>query len=377
MKSKIVSLLLTSVAAYSADALRSPGSVQVGPRSAASVVKELSAPVLGLFTNAERNEVRAIVGVPGASLVSDPIVLPDGIGRIFLAPGQHWGVAEIANGSGLAIVFFDGAMPGRVFDVPRSLSQVDVMAFSPSGSAVILYSRASAKIETILVSGQIVSNVVDYSEVDLDVSLLAIDDSASAPAVVTNDGSAYLLTREGAPQLVLRGGALAAATYLPRSATLLIVDSSSGLLTAVDEILKSRSVRVLTPLMPEGTNLLQASLDARYLFVSTSGTRRAVRIDLAELELVSLDLPVDAASMQRMRNGNTFLFSAGAADPAWMLLGEESTLRAVFAARPVAEVTEEPQCNGALNICGKQPAGLKARPACRCSEYTLGREFGS
>src|ERR1043166_4728856 len=91
----------------------------------------LSAPVLGLLTDDSSTEVRAIVGVPGSAMIDDPVTLPANTGRIFLAPSARWSLIEKADGSGLALLAFDGQTAGDLIGIDGSAATASLVAFSP------------------------------------------------------------------------------------------------------------------------------------------------------------------------------------------------------------------------------------------------------
>src|SRR5690349_2902867 len=50
----------------------------------------MTRPVIGYAAQSSPPELRAIVGVPGAAVFSEPLPLPDNVTRIRLAPGQSY-----------------------------------------------------------------------------------------------------------------------------------------------------------------------------------------------------------------------------------------------------------------------------------------------
>lgn len=350
----VILSVVTAIPALCADPVRARASLRPVPepdRSRPPVDRPVGAfrgPVLGLFANSARTEVRALVGVPGASLVSDPVPLPQGVERVFLAPAQRWALVERAGGAGLGAVSFDSAEAGPVTAIANSVPRIDLYCFSPSGRAAAVFSHDSGRLQVISFRSSQASLTGNWTLGPLAPALLAIDDAGRAPVVFTAQGAGYVIARDGTPQPVYLGGTVAAATYLSDASTLLVADSGTLRFTAISGLPSASASRVLAPAVPDlgGPLLIQPSTDGRSLFLAAAGARSAARLDLEEQRLDRLDLPASAGRFERLRNGNTFLFSAGPADPAWLLLGDEPGGRAVFAARPVDPAGQPPVSQG-------------------------------
>ena len=105
-------------------------------QASAADTKEQSAgaPVLGYAFGEESRQLRAILGVPGASSWSDPLALPDGVTSVRIANGHRWALTVSAAEMGVLLLDtlqyrklegFDGAA-------------YDAVTFSPGGSAVAI-----------------------------------------------------------------------------------------------------------------------------------------------------------------------------------------------------------------------------------------------
>jgi hypothetical protein len=108
----------------------------------------ISAPVVGLLTNSEETEIRGILGVPGASTLSAPIALPEGVMRIHLAPTQRWALAELEAG-GLSLLHFEGTEPGLIQSVDGGFAASGLVSFSPTGHSAAMFSRETTTLQIL------------------------------------------------------------------------------------------------------------------------------------------------------------------------------------------------------------------------------------
>lgn len=174
---------------------------------------QLRAPVLGYWF--ENNELRALWGVPGAARWSDPIALPDGVGDLAIAPGQAWAIAR--SGEGLVAIGLDGFAAGAARVIEGAAGDADVIAFSPSGSAAVAYSRRTGRVQVIAGDrvaweGFAVARVIavndDATEVAVAGMGVSVMRSGLAPRAVSDQrASAIAFARDGS-LLVLAGDEL-------------------------------------------------------------------------------------------------------------------------------------------------------------------------
>lgn len=304
----------------------------------------MSAPVLGLFTNDSHTEVRSITGVPGSALVSVPLQLPENVGRVFLAPSQRWAVVEKADASGFAFLPFNGETAGRLIDVEASAKTADLVSFSPSGLHAIIFSRQDDRLQVIANESGIARVKADLGIAGVvagNVSLIAIDENGASPVVVTDLGGTYRIGLDTVPVFLFQGAAITAVGYRAGRTDLFIADSGASQISILENLLGAPLTRVLTTGLgdPGARIWMQASQDGRTLFASIAESKRVWRIDVNTSAVQTLDLPATPIGLERLRNGNSFLFSASAGEAAWILLGDAVEMRAVFAANVVRQNT--------------------------------------
>lgn len=327
------SLLLLSVFVVSLSHAANKATVRLSAGAPRTVHQQgseegFSGPVLGFLTNQEGTELRAITGVPGAALVSQPIALPEAVGRVFLAPSQQWAVVEKRNGSGLAAMLLDS--PNLALqDIAGSFAHADVIAFSPSGTRLAVYSKAVAMVQIIARHADSIQVEREFGS-DIAPRRLAIDDAGLAPVIETEAG-VLSLTNDGMSRIIYSGRP-AFMTYASNSGVLYVGDSDTWRITRLEGASRS----VLGAALPEGSAEAWSSLDGNSLFI-VSG-RDGIRIWPLEGRAERVSLPAAGGLLSRLRTGDAFLFSAEPDDPAWLLFSDSDSIHVSFAGR--TEVSE-------------------------------------
>lgn len=297
----------------------------------------VSAPVVGLLSNPDRTEVRALLGVPGAATLSDPIPLPLSVANVYLAPGQRWAIVKNTLGEALGVMSFTGAKAGSVSPIAGAMAAPDSVSFSPTGTAAALMSATTGTLQILTGLGSTPQLGMTFQVSDLmraGLPAAAVSDDGSLAVALTGDGSVYLLSGTNPRQLIFRAGSAAGMAFFPNRASVAIVDGSGGGASVIDNLTISPGAkRVASGLsIPPGQVLVQPSLDGQSIFTAATGGRTGIRIDISSGQVQTVQLAVNSDSLERLRNGDTFLLSALPGASAWLLVGDAQGLRATFAA---------------------------------------------
>jgi hypothetical protein len=300
------------------------------PPLPAQTVASISVPLVGLIGSA--TEIRPIRGVIGASTVGNPISLPPGIGRVYLAPLQQWALVEQGSGGTIGRMPLNGSAPGTVAPIAGAMATAGLVSFSANGKNAILVSRPAGTLQ-VLTNLDTTPQVAMQSDISqITVAAAAISDDGVFPVVLTGTGAVYLLQSGNAPALLFRAGSPAGIGFLPNQAVLAIADGSAARITVLDGLASQPFPRLILPgpTLAAGPLLVQGSTDGNSVIVSASGEGAAYRADLTNQSLSATNLPARVSRLDRL-NGNLFLFSANPGEAAWLLLADGASLRAGFA----------------------------------------------
>jgi hypothetical protein len=306
---------------------------------------QMSAPLVGLIAgeNTGRGEIRAVLGVLGASSIQAPMRLPRGVSRVHLAPTGGWALVQ-QRGKAPGVVTFQGSVPSAVQTIADAAPSPDLVSFSPLGrSAGLLASSSVIQVLTGLDATPRVAFEVNFFDTS-GVKKIAVSDDGQLLAVLTAAGQVYMLSNSTAPQFAYAGSPSLGMAFLPNQATVVIADAGNGAIHLARIV---NGVPVLRPVtgslsVASGETLVEASRDGASAFVVASGDTSACRVELATGGMQSMTLPAVATRLDRLRDGESFVFSAEPGHSAWFLTGRDSGLQAVFAAAAsTAEVSRQ------------------------------------
>ncbi len=268
-------------------------------------------PVMGYAFGGQTRELRAILGVPGASRWSDPLALPDGVTALRIAPGHRWALV-LRDGGEAGILTLDSLAYSPIAD---TLDNLDSVRFSPSGTAMVLS------------SGAIYRGLPEEAKRGGDAvvaDLMAVSDSGEVATLIEGrlmKGAEFL--RECSADC--RFG------FFPGSEARLAVFDGGRLI----EMSGSESRIVAENL--DAADLMLATNKA-VLLSGSSALRVIDRVSGAMLR--TEDLPAAATRLEAMRQGDAVLLSSGSeeSDAAWMF--SQEGVRFV-PARPAASEVKE------------------------------------
>ena len=188
----------------------------------------LNRPILGYAARVLPPQLRAIVGVPGAAVFSDPLSLPNGTTRLHVAPGQQYAIIERAEEVPGAL-FLNGMETGGIVAIPAVVAAPDFVSFSPSGRSALLISLALGRLQVITGlprTPQIVENIDVHLMPDVP-SNAAISDDASS-VLSSSAAAVYLILCDGSTAIILSVARSASIPFLRASTAAMIGDPGTG-----------------------------------------------------------------------------------------------------------------------------------------------------
>jgi hypothetical protein len=326
---------------------------------------QMSAPLVGLMGSESPSpgEIRPVLGVMGASSIQAPIQLPREISRVYLAPTGGWALVQRSRtapgpatfrgsqpavlsrrpdptAAQLGLVTFKGAEPGAVQAIAAAAPNPSLVAFSPLGrSAALLASSTAIQVLTGLDSTPRVAFEVGFHDPS-GVKRMAVSDDGQLLAVLTAAGQVFMLSNSIAPVLAYVASPTSGIAFLPNQSTAVIADAGNGTMNLASVVNGAPAVRTVAAGVSSsgGETVVEASRDGASAFVVETGGTSARRVDLTTGSLQTITLPAVATRLDRLRDGESFVFSAEPGRSAWFLTGRDSGLQAVFAA--AASTTE-------------------------------------
>ncbi len=265
-----------------------------------------------------RPEVRAILGVPEASYLSDAIELPEFAHSVAFAPGHEW-----------AIVFRGGQAPALAWSPENGalgtfdgvLSHPDLLAFSPSGTEAALYWRDTQQlaIYSVLPTGISMVQRVSSNLLPADLDRFAVSDGGAAVAALTSSGAVFVVSRGGFfPVPLYDSQGLVDFTFRSKSPDLILSDSVAEKVLLFEKIAGIYGSRTL---LTAGDGLAAPSfvsaVENGLVLVSSQAANRIWSVDPSTGVTIATDATV-TRRFEKLRVRGSFLISSESGDPGWI-----------------------------------------------------------
>jgi len=320
-----------------------PGIAQPVPLANASpATQPMQSPVLGFVTTSRtalvRGQgrggesysnpsvtVRAILGVPGAAMLSGALTLPRGIAGAYFAPGQNFALVEQRVGS-LALLQFNGTLAGPLQAIPGSISRPDIVSFSPNASAAAVFSAEEGRL--ILITGLPASPQLSRdvsANLPAGIQGLAFADDGVTLLAATSDGRVLLLPSGGGTETIYSGGKLSGLVFASASTDALVFDGDGSKVLLLQNVSTAPATRLLAEGLSgiPGAALLQ--FDANTAWIGAVNGKQLSRIDLETLHADTVTLSAGVAMLQPLLAPHRFLLSAPPGQAVWVLDTSNST----------------------------------------------------
>ena len=279
----------------------------------------IQVPVVGLVYDRDARALRAILGLPGASVFSNPLPLSAEIADVHLAPGQSYALVERSN-MPMGIMKLSSASAGSISELPFDTVKPDLLAFNPSGTGVAVRSASDGITRVIkgLPDAPAIAQTVRAEDLPAGARYLALADDGATLAAATDTG-VYLVSEGRLPTLLSASGNLGGMIFMPGFDGILMADRDGGRVMFIQNVRSAPAVRILATGLPnlDGEIALQGE-DGRA--VVTCASSNLVRlIEVATGEIQNLELPSASTMAERLRTPHHLLLSYSTGAPAWVL----------------------------------------------------------
>ena len=302
---------------------------------------KLSGPVAGFVFDNTGLALRPIQGVPGASLLGDPISFGIDVAAVYVAPRQD-SAFVVGVDQSIHLFLLNGGTPAEI-SLGGLTGAPDRVIFSPSGTAVALVasgSPGSARVLTGLPNAATLAGSVKVESQTLQGMTGAAHSFRSfSPAMALSDDGTYLLTvMQGSVRLLsvqgqnrslmpAQAGALVAFAAGGHDAA--VMDSLSGL-TLIRDASGAAGTQVLSA--PDeglaGPVGVAFSQDEQTVYVASATAKSVAAFNLAAATRTAIGCACTPYTLVPM--GNLFRLTELTAGPLWLLDGTAATPRTVF-----------------------------------------------
>jgi DNA-binding beta-propeller fold protein YncE len=296
----------------------------------------LTGPVAGFVFDGSGQALRPIKGVPGASLIGDPVAFGIAAAAVYVAPRQDSAIVVGADES-LHLFLLNGGSPTEV-SLGGLTGPPSRVVFSPSGTAVALVSPGSARVLTGLPNAPTLVGSIRVEGVGQGMTgahsshvsgpAMAVSDDGTYMLTVV-DGSARLLSIHGETRSLIAAQSAALVAFAAGGHDAAVMDSIGGLTLIRDASGAAGTQVVATPdeglAGPVG---LSFSQDKQTIYVASAKAQSIAAFNLASASRTAIGCACTPSTLAPM--GNLFRLTELTGAPLWLLDPTASTPRTVF-----------------------------------------------
>ena len=299
--------------------------------------RAIGAPTLGFVYVPGGSEVRVINGIPGASTQGSALALPAGVTGLDFAPGQEAAVAERSSGTSVGVISFTSGAAGTLVPISGAISQPEIIAFSPRGAAVALYSEAEGQLQVVsgLPSSPQLARSITVASLPASPRFLAIADNGETLLEGTAEGAVYLLASSG-PQLLETVSGLGGMAFNPKSTDALIFDQGESALSLLPSVNSASPSRVLAKGLSGLEGTIALASDGRRAVITSTGAYQLWEVDLSSLQAQSLSLSTTPTMLRALIVSGDYLLAWQPGGLAW-IIDTNQTKGAVYMVPAAAE----------------------------------------
>jgi DNA-binding beta-propeller fold protein YncE len=299
----------------------------------------IAGPSAGFVFDTSSHALRGIRGIPGASLIGDPVDFGFQPAWASVSPGLDSAVAADAQGATHLFQLNGGKAAEHTVD---GIATAQHVIFSPSGTAAALYGGSSVQMLKGLPDAPVVAGTLSFG-VDAGTQFAAASlgktrRSTGEPLAISDDG-AYLLLVSGGGLRVMgvagdnrqitdaTAGTLAA--FAPGGHDAAVADPETGLALIRD----AAGTSVRQPLAGPGSQLglpeaVAFSPDGSKIFVASAAAHNVSAFDVSSGAATTLACDCTPAGLVRM--GSVFRLNEFGTGPLWLLDATAAAPRLVF-----------------------------------------------
>jgi hypothetical protein len=290
---------------------------------------QIAGPAIGFVFDGSVHALRPILGIPGAATLGDPLDAGFALSSATVAPRQDSAIVTAADGSLHLLRLASGAAEVLCGACP---STAEDAVFSPSGTAVALYSAGRVQIVTGLPDAPAAGAAFEVG------SMPRLGHRAPmAPPMALSDDGAWLLASSsvavnlfgsnGGPRQLLAAGPDAPVAFAPGSHDAAVAAAGGTAVTLFHDVAGASTEQPLTA--PDGVrhiNALAFSADGSRLYVSSGAEQSVTAIDIASG--TSTAAVCDCALSVLVPMGNVLRLNGLGNGPLWLL--DSAAARVVF-----------------------------------------------
>jgi hypothetical protein len=326
----------------------------------------VNGPVAGYVFDIGTQGLRPILGLPGASLLGNPLSFGYQVAAAFVAPRLDTALAVAPNGAPHFFSIQNGALNEVAVNGLGAAASPYLVAFSPSGKSMALYTGKAVQILTGLPASPVVGGSADLTSLGTPSALALSDDGAALLVSVNN--SIHLFGSYADLGKLMDTSASPAFAFAIGSHDAAISDTGAGVVLYRDLTGSGASQNVAPPdSSGKPSSALAFSADGTAIYLANASTQMITRLDLTAGAGATLPCSCTPTALARM--GNVFRLTELSSDPLWLLDRPDSTqsgtnARVVFVPALVESAANPPRHPAPVHR-EQNPKSVEPDPALR------------
>lgn len=266
-----------------------------------------ASPRLGFVPGATPGILQPILGLPGAARLGDPIALPNAVVQLQLAPGHAYAVAMQPSDGATVLLRMRGRLP--MAPITGALAHPDLVSFSPSGRALVLYSQSSNRLQVFTGLPDTPGLARDIATVSMagGVSKAAISDDAQILLIADETGTVYRISQAAAVPLY-HTAQVAWLAFVPGAHDAIVSDPTSNSVVILDAA-TGRADMLPSPANRCQPDEVAATADSRTVLVACPAQHLVWSVNRDTGMMNVIKIPVSPLQINRVAARDTFLLS--------------------------------------------------------------------
>jgi len=297
------------------------------PRSASPAEDSgLRGPVMGYVLDRSSQAIRPVNGIPGSSLLGQPLALPLQIAAAAFSPSGDFAVVLSASDDRTAHVLQNLGGAPNMIPIEGAITGVDRVFLNMDATAAALLASEGRQLQLVrgLPASPTATPALDLSSITGTITALAIDRTGTNVLIATSaDHGALYLSSDGTyPRLIANLGSPTALALLNGDEDVVVADAAVNQLILLRHFAGTSEAFLLASerdgvSRPAG---LQISPDGRKLYIANGATRT---LDIWSFELQSIEatltLDAEPTRLTPFQGSSTFLMNDAGENPLVLL----------------------------------------------------------
>ena len=293
------------------------GNAAWAARAEESARAGLRGPVMGYVLDATTKAIRPVNGIPGSSVLDQPLVLPFPVAAAAFSPRGDFALVTSASDDHTAYVLRNLGDVPHIDPIEGGISGADRVFLNADASAGVLLASDGRQLQFLqrFPASPMVGPLLNLSSISGTITALAIDRTGSNVLIAVSDahGALYLATPDlQIPRLIANFGSPTAVAFLNGDQDVIVADAATNEITLLRNFAGTPQAFRLAGERDgvSGPVGLRISPDSRKLYIASAPSRT---LDIWNFEAQSIEAsyPLDAepTRLTPFRGSSIFLLN--------------------------------------------------------------------